>query len=240
MVRKSLKTAFFIIFFSFYCLAINGQSRFIKARIKHNQQIDDKAIRFGFCLGFNTMNFAITHSQANYAIDSLIADISNISLGFQIQGVSIARLTKNMELRFTPGISFGHRELSFYRGNQLYMTPQRLESSYIDLPLALKYKSTRINNYRAFLIGGLNSRFDMSKTYREESGIFMDLKTFDLSYEFGAGYDLYFPYFKLSVQLRGSWGVFNVLKPRSTPHPEFQNAISKLRSSVYLISFYVE
>jgi len=56
----------------------------------------------------------------------------------------------------------------------------------------------------------------------------------------GGGFDFYFPYFKLSIELRGSWGMFNVLKRRITPHSEFQNAIEKLRSSVYMISFYIE
>jgi len=219
-----------------------AQNRLTKMKVMHYQHQEDKSIRFGFCLGLNAMNFAITHSYENYKIDSLLASLTNLSPGFQIQVVSVARLTDNLELRFLPGVCFGQRELSFYEGKreQLYIAPQRLESSYIDLPLLLKYKSTRINNYRAFLIGGLNPRFDLAKTYRVDSDIYMDLKTFDLCYELGSGFDFYFPYFKLSVELRGSWGMFNVLNRRSTPHSEFQNAIEKLRSSTYMISLYIE
>jgi hypothetical protein len=237
-----MKQFVLIVWFCYFCLDGMAQNRNTNNKVMFYQHQEDKSIRFGFCIGLNAMNFAITHSNANFQIDSLplLSSITNLTPGFQVQAVSVARLTNNLELRFLPGIAFGNRELSFYRDGQLYMEPQRLESSYIDLPLLLKYKSTRINNYRAFLIGGLNPRFDLAKTYRVDSNIFMDLKTFDLCYEFGGGYDFYFPYFKLTVELRGSWGIFNMLKRRSTPHPEFQNAIERLRSSMYMISFYIE
>jgi hypothetical protein len=186
------------------------------------------------------MDFTVTHSLEHYMVDSLLGNVTRLSPGFHIQAVSAARLTEFFELRFLPGVAFGQRELSFYRGNRLYENPQRLESSYIELPLLLKYKSKRINNYRGFLVGGLNPRFDLAKTYREDEGIYMDLKMNDLCYELGGGFDFYFPYFKLSIELRGSWGIFNVLNRRSTSRPEFQNAVEKLRSSAYMISFYIE
>lgn len=222
------------------CLGGAAQEYITKKKIRYYQHHDDKAIHFGFCLGLNVMDFTITPSYAHYRTDSLLANVTNLNIGFHIQAVSAARLTDYLELRFLPGVSFGQRQLIFYRNDQLYDDHHRLESSYIELPLLLKYKSKRINNYRGFLVGGLNPRFDLAKTYREEDDIYMDLKLNDLSYELGGGFDFYFPYFKLSVELRGSWGIFNVLNRRVTPHPEFQNAIEKLQSSVYMISLYVE
>ena len=222
------------------CLVTSAQARIAKRKVMHYQQHDDKPIRFGFCVGLNVMDFTITHSYANQRIDSLTGIVNALSMGFQIQVVSAARLTDNLESRFLPGVSFGQRDLSFYKKEELHSKPQRLESSYIDLPLLMKYKSNRVNNYRAFLVGGLNTRFDLAKTYREEDDIYMDLKLFDVCYEFGGGFDFYFPYFKLSIELRGSWGIFNVLNTRDTPHPEFQNAFEKLRSTSYMLSFYIE
>ena len=233
---------FIFIFITLYlcCSSVLAQEHITKKKVLHYQRVDDKAIHFGFCLGLNVMDFTIDHSLDHYRVDSLLGNVTHLSAGFQIQAVSVARLTDNLELRFLPGVAFGQRELSFYKKDQLYRTPQKLESSYIDLPLLLKYKSNRVNNLRGFLVGGLNPRFDLAKTYREEDDTYMDLKLNDLCYEFGGGFDFYFPYFKLSIELRGSWGMFNVLKTRTTPHPEFQNAVSKLRSSTYMISFYIE
>ena len=235
-----MKQFIFIIALCLCCLGISAQERTPNKKVLNYQQHDEKAIHFGFCVGLNVMDFSITHSYDHYRVDSLLASVSNLSMGFHIQAVSAARLTDNLELRFLPGIAFGQRDLTFFKGDRLYEKSQKLESSYIELPWLLKYKSKRVNNYRAFLVGGLNPRFDLAKTYREEDGIYMDLKLNDLCYELGGGYDFYFPYFKLSIELRGSWGMFNVLNRRSTPHPEFQNAVEKLRSSVYMISFYIE
>ena len=222
------------------CLGTSAQERTTNKKILNYQQHDEKAIHFGFCVGLNVMDFSITHSYDHYRTDSLLANVTNLSMGFHIQAVSAARFTDNLELRFLPGVAFGQRDLSFFKGDRLYEKIQKLESSYIELPWILKYKSKRVNNYRAFLVGGLNPRFDLAKTYREEEGIYMDLKMNDLCYEMGGGFDFYFPYFKLSIELRGSWGLFNVLNRRSTPYPEYQNAVEKLRSSVYMISFYIE
>jgi hypothetical protein len=222
-------------------LGISAQERTTNKKILNYPQHDDKAIHFGFCVGLNVMDFTIT--QANYYHEGqlLLANVTKLTPGFHIQAVSAARLSDNLELRFLPGVAFGERNLSFYNDNGLVGNVQRLESSYIELPWLLKYKSKRVNNYRAFLVGGLNPRFDLAKTYKEDEGVYMDLKLNDPCYEFGGGFDFYFPYFKLSLELRGSWGMFNVLNRRpSSPHMEFQEAIGKLRSSAYMISIYIE
>jgi len=237
---KNLKQFVFITGFFLLSLGCSAQERTMKKKVLYYQQVDEKAIHFGFCLGLNVMDFTVSHSFDHYRRDSLLGNVTNLSMGFQIQVVSVARLTDNLELRFLPGVALGQRELLFYRNDQLYGHPQKLESYYIELPLLLKYKSTRINNYRGFLVGGLNPRFDLAKNYREEDNIYMGLKLNDLCYEVGGGFDFYFPYFKLSIELRGSWGVLDVLKRRITPYPEYQNAVEKLRSSVYMISFYIE
>ncbi len=230
----------YIILLFLCCLNASAQDRTTRKKVLNYQRHDEKAIHFGFCLGFNVMDFTVTNSYEHYKTDSLLSNVTNLSPGFQIQAVSAARITDNLELRFLPGVAFGQRQLMFYRNDKLYDDHQLLESSYIELPILLKYKSKRINNYRGFLVGGLNPRFDLAKTYREEDDIYMDLKLNDLCYELGGGFDFYFPFFKLSIELRGSWGMFNVLNPRITPRPEFQNAIQKLRSSVYMLSFYIE
>lgn len=224
---------------SFCCLCASAQDRSHK-KVLNYQRHDEKAIHFGFCLGLNVMDFSITNAYKYYQTDSLLTNVTNLSTGFHIQAVSAARITDYLELRFLPGVAFGQRHLMYYRNDKVYNDKQRLESSYIELPILLKYKSKRINNYRGFIVGGINSRFDLAKTYREEDGIYLDLKTNDWCYELGGGFDFYLPYFKFSIELRGSWGIFNVLNKRSGPHPEFQNAIEKLRSSVYMLSFYIE
>jgi hypothetical protein len=211
-----------------------------KKAVLNYQQHDERLIHFGFCLGLNMMDYSITPSLSHYQSDSLLTNVSKLTPGFHIQAVGAMRLRDNLELRFLPGVAFGSRNLLYYYRNAVYDDKQKLESSYIELPLLLKYKSTRVDNYRAYVIGGINPRFDLAKTYREDDGIYLDLGLFDLCYELGGGFDFYFPFFKLSLEIRGSWGMFNILKQRSTPRPEYQNAVEKLHSSTYLFSIYIE
>jgi len=235
-----LKQLIFFTVIYLFCVEASAQERTTNRKILNYPQHDDKAIHFGFCVGLNVMDFTITHANYDHDGQLLRANVTQLNPGFHIQAVSAARLSDNFELRFLPGVAFGQRELLFYNSYGLYGKPQKLESSYIDLPWLLKYKSKRVNNYRAFLVGGFNPRFDLAKTYKEDEGIYMDLKLNDPCFELGGGYDFYFPYFKLTIELRGSWGMFNVLNRRSSPHEEFHKSIEKLRSSMYMISFYIE
>jgi hypothetical protein len=223
-----------------FCFVFVVSAQITQKKMLNYQQHDNRLIHFGFCLGVNAMDFNVTPSLSNYKTDTLLANVSNLSTGFHIQAVSALRLSQSLELRFLPGVAFGSRDLIFYKPRKMYDDKHQLESSYIELPVLLKYKSARATNMRGFVIGGINPRLDLAKTYREDDGIYMDLKLNDLCYELGGGFDFYFPYFKLTFEIRGSWGIFNALQSHSTPRPEFQNAIEKLQSSAYMFSIYIE
>jgi hypothetical protein len=62
-----------------------------------------------------------------------------------------------------------------------------------------------------------------------------------LYYEFGAGMDFYLTYFKLSVELKLSTGLRDVIVNEVVPqHPEFKNAIEKMKSQIWVLSFHFE
>ncbi len=105
-------------------------------------------------------------------IDFLYADLSHLQPGFQVSIVSDLRMNKNWNLRFLPGISFGSREIYFYEYTDGMVgevkeinrvdNPVPLGPAFLDFPLHLKYRSDRDANYRPYLVGGLNFRYDMS------------------------------------------------------------------------------
>jgi len=201
---------------------------------------DEKAIHFGFCLGLNSMDFIIKNSFSSSQKDSLLTDISKSNPGFHIQIVSNYRLGEYFDLRFLPGISFGQRDFNFFRNNVLVNENHKLESNFLEFPLLLKYKAKRLNNFRPYVITGPNLRVDLAKTFSEDDEIYMDLKRLDLFHEVGVGADFYLPFFKLGVEIKYSYGFFNMLEKRSTSHPEFQNTISKLNSSIFMFSLHFE
>jgi hypothetical protein len=204
---------------------------------------EEKRLHFGFSLGFNTMDFRITPSQSNMEIDSLYPEVAILNPGLNIQIVSGYRPSDFLEIRFLPGVSFGQRVIRYYKNGELYNDNQKLESSFLEFPLLLKYKGERLNNVRPYLIGGFNFRYDLAakKEFDPEKPVYIRLKKPDLYYEAGAGMDFYLTYFKLSVELKMSNGIGNVLVQDYDPsHAQYYNAIEKMKSQIWVLSFHFE
>jgi hypothetical protein len=204
---------------------------------------EKKTVHFGFSLGFNAMDFNITPSLANLRADSLYPEVSILNPGINIQIVSGYRPSEYLEIRFLPGVSFGQRNIRYYKEKVIYNQQQRLESSFLEFPLLLKYKGDRLNNVRPFLIGGLNYRYDLAgkKEFDDEKPVYIRIKRPDLYYEMGAGLDFYLTYFKLSVELKMSNGLGNIIADEAASnHEQFRNAIEKMKSQIWVLAFHFE
>jgi hypothetical protein len=235
------RAAFVILFFIFLLnnLVLLGQ----KQKPKNESWYDEKLLHFGFSLGFNAMDFNITPSQKNYQADSLYPSVSVLNPGINIQIVTDLRPANHFDIRFLPGVSFGQRVIRFYKNKVLVNYQQRLESSFLEFPLLLKYKGDRLNNVRPYVIGGLNFRYDLAgkKEFDDAKPIYIRIKRPDLYYELGTGMDFYLVYFKLSVELKMSTGLGNVIVNEAAPgHPQYFNAIEKLKSQIWVLAFHFE
>jgi hypothetical protein len=214
-----------------------------KQKPKNESWYDEKIIHFGFSLGFNTMDFNITPSQKYLEQDSLYPEVSKLAPGINIQIVTDFRPANHMDIRFLPGVSFGQRTIRYYKDQVLYNAGQKLESSFLEFPLLLKLKGDRLNNVRPYVIGGINYRYDLAakKEYDPAKEIYIRIKKPDLYYEVGAGLDFYLPYFKLSVELKMSQGLNDVLvKDYTSRHPEYAYAIDKMKSQIWILAFHFE
>jgi hypothetical protein len=235
------KAACIVLFIIFLLnnLILSGQ----KQKPKNESWYDEKLIHFGFSLGFNAMDFNITPSQQYYQKDSLYPEVSTLNPGINIQIVTDLRPANHLDIRFLPGVSFGQRTIKYYKNKVLVNDQQRLESSFLEFPLLLKYKGDRLNNIRPYVIGGLNFRYDLAgkKEFDDAKPIYIRIKRPDLYYEMGAGLDFYLTYFKLSVELKLSTGLGNVLVQESAPgHPQYFDAIEKMKSQIWVLAFHFE
>lgn len=216
-----------------------------KQKPKNDSWYDDKLLHFGFSLGLNLMDFDITPSQAFLEQDGYYPEVSLLNPGINIQVVTNYRPAKYFDLRFLPGVSFGQRNVRYYDFNTqaIINEGQRIESSFLEFPLLLKYKGARLNNVRPYIIGGFNYRYDLAgkKEYDEEKQVFIRLKRSDLYYELGAGLDFYLPYFKLSVELKTSRGIRDIIVHGIAPsYPQYTNAIEKMQSRIWVLAFHFE
>ncbi len=215
----------------------------LTAQVKRPQNdpgYDNKKLHFGFTIGVNTMDMGIKRNLQ----DSLFADITGIEPGFQVTVVSDLRLNDDFTLRFLPGISFGQRNLSYYHYHTKELVDDlHMPSSYLEFPLLLKYRSKRLNNYRPYLIGGMNYRYDMAarKEYNEEDNIYVRFKPYDIFLEAGFGIDFYLPYFKFAPEIKVGMGMLNlrVEKP-SDFAPQFVRSMDRLRAYVVMLNFHFE
>ncbi len=174
--------------------------------------------------------------------DTLTSVLTRRESGFNIGIVSNLRLADQWDLRFIPTLTFGDRNLiyqGFKNGSPITRT-QPLESTFIDFPLHLKYKSVRMINTRVYVIGGLKYSYDLASNKDKEdseSDILARIGQNDFFYELGVGFDYYFYYFKFSTEIKGSFGIPNMLIPENTM---FTNSIDRLNSRLIMISFLFE
>lgn len=224
-------------------LSACGTSFAQKEKPKNVSWYDDKTLHFGFCIGFNVMDFNITPSQQYLQSDSLYPEVALLNPGINIQIVTDFRPAEHFDIRFLPGVAFGQRNVRFYKNRVLENEQQRLESSFLEFPLLLKYKGERLNNVRPYLIGGINYRYDLAgkKEYDDEKPVYLRIRRSDLYYEIGPGLDFYLPYFKLSVELKMSTGMRDVLVHEPAPgYPQYARAIERMKSQIWVLSFHFE
>ncbi|MCX7987480.1 MAG: PorT family protein [Bacteroidales bacterium] len=241
-----MKIKFHILFISILLINYNAIAQ--QEKVKYNPEYDDKPVHFGYTLGINVMDFSFgRYYLRNPNVDTLYADLTNLNFGFQVGMIADFRLGEYFNFRVLPSFNFGQRDLKFFvnkgsKGMQQQISFS-IESSMLDLPLIIKYKAKRINNYRPYMIAGTSFRYDLAakKKYKIDEGEYVLLRPFDVYGELGMGMDFYLPYFKFSTEIKLSLGVFDVLN--HTPpevHPEYVNSLRKLNSQILMLSFHFE
>lgn len=233
-----LKKAF-LIFFVLVAVSVSAQDQ----GIENLPRFDKRVIHFGFTLGFNQMNFSLQRPEQINPADSVLSVVQKPQFGFQIAIVSDLRLTENLNLRFVPGLSFGDRTVQYdifdSHNNQVLIIQKTAESTFLDFPLLFKYKTNRINNFRAYVLFGGKYSLDLasqSKKKREDEAT-LKLLPNDYSADIGTGVELYLEYFKFGIELRMSYGFPNVLKSEDNI---YASSITSLKSKIFWLGFTFE
>ncbi len=215
---------------------------------------DEKEYHFGFSLGFNKMDFSLKPISSLHNVemsdvgfvtqefDTLHSVLTKAENGFHIGIVSNLRLTDHWDLRFIPTLSFGDRNLVYsgIRNDSPITRTQQLESTFIDFPLHLKYKSVRMTNTRVYVIGGFKYSHDLASVEDKDDvadEILARIGKNDYFYELGVGFDHYFYYFKFSTEIKASFGLKDMLTRENTM---FTNSIDRLNSKIIMVSFLFE
>ena len=161
--------------------------------------------------------------------------------GFNLGIVSNLRLGKYTDLRFIPTLVFGerHLEYGFIDSNTTSDKIKRIESTLIDFPVYIKYKSERYNNFRTYVLGGLKYSMDIASqdAIDDEGQEIVKLTKNDLMGEVGFGIDFYLEYFKFSPQIKLSYGFVNLITKDETV---YSKSINRLSTNGWMLSFTFE
>jgi len=203
---------------------------------------DFKKLHFGFTLGINELDFNIKKNINTISNDTLLTLLSSSQKGFNLGIVSNLRIGKFTDLRFIPSLVFGERNLNYGFVDSLGQNDERvkrIESTLIDFPIYIKYKSARYNNFRAYVICGIKYSLDIASQDRinDEGKEIVKLKKDDIMGEIGFGFDFYLEYFKFSPQIKLSHGIINILSEDETVYTQ---TINHLSTNGWMISFTFE
>jgi hypothetical protein len=178
-----------------------------------NPLYDIQKVHFGFSIIGNSGKLKYTTSPDILDVDT-VQQINTLSFpGFGVGGIMNVRLGDYWDFRTMVNIQFVERHLVYtFKGGGEEIA--KVNSTYMEIPLLLKYKSQRNKNFRFYWVGGLNYRYDFASdinTDRSNTKPIVALTPATWSYDFGAGFDLYFEYFKFSPEIRISNGIGNSL-----------------------------
>ena len=156
--------------------------------------------------------------------------------------MSNLRLGKYTDLRFVPALIFGERHLYYGFSDNLNYNDshiKKIESTLIDFPIYIKYKSERYNNFRTYVIGGFKYSIDIASQDKidDEGQEIVKLMKNDLMGEIGFGIDFYLEYFKFSPQIKLSYGLLNLI---SEDKSVYTQSIDQLTTNGWMLSFTFE
>jgi hypothetical protein len=155
--------------------------------------------------------------------------------------VSNFRIANYFDVRFVPMLTFAQRNLLYTMHATGNAPPviKKVESTFLDFPLMIKYKSARVNNYRFYMLAGgkysmdLVSQADVEDSNKQP----VRLQPYDYGYEIGCGIDFYLMYFKFAIEIKMYNGINNLLVKDDLIYSQ---AINSLHSKIFYISLLFE
>lgn len=211
-------------------------------KVMNRPYIDQRPYHYGFLAGINLqdiefVNNGFTDEQGN----QWWADVANYDPGFSVGILAELNLHPNIALRVIPTMHFGEKTTTFFNqatGDKVF---QNMKSTYISLPINVKFAGERFNNYRPYVVCGVNPVYDL--TVKKQRNLL--LKSFDCMLEVGMGCDFYMPFFKFIPEVKFCYGLSNIINKRRDDITEatpmiFTNSVDRGRNKMIVFTFYIE
>ena len=228
------------------CLILGSLSSFAQLRDGVNlPDNDDKAYHIGIVVMGVSSRFQISHHPQFLQTDTILSVYPENTGGIGIGGMHTFKISSHWDARVVfPQLLFANKVITY---NVKYpatsaegpVTRKTVESILLGIPVQVKYKSDRINNFRVYMMAGAKYETDLSSKARAKNADdLIKLKANDFGIEAGIGFNFYMRYFILSPEIKVSNGISNVHSRDASL--KFSNVIDKIQSRQIIFSLIFE
>ncbi|WP_258103712.1 PorT family protein [Marinoscillum sp. MHG1-6] len=184
---------------------------------------DNEWIHYGFSMGVHSSKYRIQYAD-RYAteLDSLHSVVPNNTGGWRVGFVVNMRLIdKYLDVRLLPTIGFYQNSLTYRYSFDGTQHTEVKDATTVELPTLIKFKSSRQGNIAIYAVAGGNPALEVAgRGDNFDNSNNIKLRNFNVSLDAGVGFDLYFPLFKFSPEIRYTWGLRNMLPGEKGPYEE--------------------
>lgn len=221
------------------CFSAPLTSNAQKGSFNYDNKFSKKTYYFGITLGFNSSRYRIEKDLMLVNNDSVRTINSLYGPGFNLGIVANIKLGKHFDFRFLlPTLSFADRKLQYVMTDNSVIE-KRIESVFLEFPIHFRYKSKPYKDFRVFVVGGIKYSIDLASNSRSRKAEdLLKLNQSDLALELGVGFQVFFPYFILSPEIKFSYGVLDI--HARDENITFSSTIDKLFSRGFAISLHFE
>ena len=181
-------------------------------KVQNRPYIDMRRWHYGFLFGLHMQDLEFTnngyvHTLEDGTQEAWFADVSSYTPGFSVGVLGELRLTEYLALRFIPTMYFGDKTVTFREQSGGGVERQAVKSTYLSMPVDVKWTAQRFNNYRPYVVAGVAPMVDL--TVKRQKALLVQRA--DMALEVGLGCDFYLPFFKLIPELKFCFGLSDVL-----------------------------
>lgn len=226
-------------------------------RVQNKPYIDQRPFHFGILVGTHLQDIEFQNAGLATYLDEegtehqshVVVDQDRWNAGFTVGALGEFRISTHLQFRIAPALLFGTRHLTYRNlsatdGEGMAAEQrQELKTAYISSACDLVFGAERFNNYRPYVMAGINPMFNLSNSSGNE---YIRLKRSDVFLEIGAGCDFYLPFFKLRPELKFMYGLTDVYDKHHAKNIRDKNmlpftmAAKAAHSKMVALTFYFE
>ena len=224
--------------------------------MQYRPYADLRPMHFGILVGMNLQDIELKNvgpqtiilEDGTQTTQTIVCDDDRWNAGFSVGVLADIRLSQHLNLRFSPTMHFGAKHLTFHNlsiqtsEGQPREERQDMKNTYISIPIDLKFSAERWNNYRPYMMAGVNPMTNLTAKNQE----YVQLRRSDLFLELGLGCDFYLPFFKLIPELKFCYSLRNALDHSHASELKdanmrvYTNSVSAGHSKMIVLTLYFE